>query len=347
MRLSTAIKALCLVASLSVTTAIKADKRHYPLPSTEPFEIGAEEYRDKYLTLRRLEGVYVNFDTIRSAGEELGISVPKTLYQQVQNKLEAAGLVYLSEAEMALTPGQPLMNLWPLYEGEAPAEETEQSQEGEAYGSCGIPVACSASLWASFEQSATLLRQPENQYKLATWGDGDDTNQCEDRGQWMADAVLTQIDNFIADFKKAQLDPAPIIVSKTADVPQQCSQSWVTHLNVFATNETKINQNIKPILDKLQDVAARCNTFSYIIETHADQRAAADYNRLLTEGRARSIKDYLISQGMDYHRIHMRPLGESAPIATGTTAEDHAKNRRVVIIPIKPEDIANAQLEDF
>jgi len=192
-----------------------------------------------------------------------------------------------------------------------------------------------------------LLRQPENQYKLATWGGGDDTNQCEGRGQWMADAVLKQLDNFIADFKKSQRNPDPIVVANTTDVPQHCSQSWVTHLNVFATNETKINQNIKPILDKLKNVAARCNTFNYIIETHADQRADADYNRLLTEGRARSIKDYLISKGMEFHRIHMRPLGESAPISTGTTPEDHAKNRRVVIIPIKQDDIANAQLEDF
>ncbi|MEM7256157.1 MAG: OmpA family protein, partial [Pseudomonadota bacterium] len=134
-------------------------------------------------------------------------------------------------------------------------------------------------------------------------------------------------------------------VSNVDDVPQYCSQAWVTHLNMFATNETRLNANMTPILDRLHAVAARCNTFSYIIETHADQRADAQYNKLLTEGRARSIKDYLLSLGMAHHRILMNPMGESAPIATGTSASDHAKNRRIVIKPIRQQDLASASLD--
>ncbi len=347
MRLSSAIKACCIFASFFMASYSVAEKRYYPVPSSAPLEIGAEEFRDRYLTLRRLEGVYINFNAIRTAGAQLGINVPNTLYKQVRDKIEAAGLLYLSEEDMLLTPGQPTMQLWPVYEGESLTEHEELAAQNNAYGAHGNPFACAASLWVGFEQSASLLRQPENQYKLSTWGGGDNTYQCDGRGQWMANAVLKQIDNFLVDYRKAQRDPEPVIVAHTADVPQHCSQSWITHLNVFATNETTINQNIKPILDKLYSVAARCNTFSYIIETHADQRADADYNRLLTEGRARSIKDYLISKGMEYHRVHMRPLGESAPISTGMTEADHAKNRRVVIIPIKQEDIANAQLDVF
>ncbi len=343
MRLLSAVKTCFLFASVLIATGANAENRHYPLPSSEPLEVGAEDFRERYLTLRKLEGVYLDFTAIRTAGKDVGVSVPKTLYKQAQQKIEAAGLLYLSEDEMLLTPGQPIMNLWPSYTGEARAKLT--TEENDAYGACNIPDSCSASLWVGFEQSATLLRQPENQYKLSTWGGGDEVNQCQGRGEWMANAVLKQLDNFIADYRKAQRDLDPVVVASTNDVPQHCSQSWVTHLNVFATDETKINQNIKPILDKLTDVAARCNTYSYIIETHADQRAEADYNRLLTEARARSIKDYLISKGTEYHRIRMRPLGESAPISTGTTAADHAKNRRVVIIPMKQEDLANAQLE--
>lgn len=345
MRFLLAMQACCLFASVVMVSHVKAEKRFYPLPSSAPLEIGAEEFRDRYLTLRRIEGVYVNFGNLRTAGLDLDITVPKTVYEKVQQKLEAAGLLFLSEDEMLMTPGQPLMNLWPTYEGESIKKES--GEHNNVYGAADYKPLCTAALWVGFEQSAMLLRQPENQYKLSTWGSGAKTDQCENRGQWMADAVLKQIDNFIADYRKAQRDPDPVIVSNTNDVPQHCSQSWVTHLNVFATNETTINQNIKPILDKLRNVAARCNTFSYIIETHADQRADADYNRLLTEGRARSIKDYLITKGMEHQRIHMRPLGESAPISTGTTPADHAKNRRVVIIPIKQEDIANAQLDTY
>lgn len=343
MRLTSAVKACCLFIAILCAGSATAEKRYYPLPSSEPLEIGTEDFRERYLTLRHLEGVFVDFSIIRAAGKDLGISVPKTLYKQAQQKIEAAGLLYLSEDEMLLTPGQPMMNLWPSYKGEARSKSP--TEDNSAYGACELPDSCTASLWAGFEQSASLLRQPENQYKLSTWGGGDNVNSCHGRGEWMAKAVLSQLDAFIADYRKAQRDLDPVVVGSTNDVPQHCSQSWVTHLNVFATDEAKINQNIKPILDKLRDVAARCNTFSYIIETHADQRADANYNRLLTEARARSIKDYLISKGMEYHRVRMRPLGESAPISTGTTAADHAKNRRVVIIPMKQEEIENAQLE--
>lgn len=92
-------------------------------------------------------------------------------------------------------------------------------------------------------------------------------------------------------------------------------------------------------------VAERCNTYSYIIETHADQRADSSYNKLLTEARARSIKDYLLSKGMPYDRLKMRPLGESAPITLGSSETDHAKNRRVIIKPVKLLEFQNAELD--
>ncbi len=334
----------CLVTLLTLANTADAEKRFYPLPAAEPLEIGDEDFRERYLTLRNLEGLYVDFTVIRAAGKDLGITVPDTLYMQAQQKIEAAGLLFLSKDERLLTPGQPIMNLWPAYKGEARSNSGED-QNNMAYEACEIPDSCTVSLWAGFEQSASLLRQPENQYMLSTWGGGDNAKTCQDRGDWMATAVLAQLDNFIADYKKAQLEPDPVVVGSTSDVPQHCSQSWVTHLNVFATNESRINKEIKPILDRLHDVAARCNNFSYVIETHADQRADTNYNKLLTEARARSIKHYLISKGMDYHRIYMRPLGESVPIATGSTEADHAKNRRVVIIPMRQEDIVNSALE--
>ena len=92
-------------------------------------------------------------------------------------------------------------------------------------------------------------------------------------------------------------------------------------------------------------MAERCNTFNYIIETHADQRADSAYNAILTEARARSIKDYLLSKGMPYHRIKMRPLGESAPISQGSSEADHAINRRVIIKPVDLEAFENAELD--
>lgn len=345
MQFPSIIRACCVVACTVLTgAAISSEARFYPQPSALPLEIGAEEFREGYMTLRGLEGLHVDLSVVMAAGKDKGIVVPDTLEKDVRNKIESAGLFYLTKEEMQVTPGQPMMNLWPAYKGGENEEKSEAKLEENAQA-CAIPVSCKNSLWAGFGQSASLLRQPENHYRLSTWGDGDDSQQCGDRGQWMADAVLRKIDFFIADYKKAQQDLAPVVVAKTSDVPDHCSQSWVTHLNVFATNESTINSHIKPIFDRMTLVAERCNTFNYIIETHADQRADSSYNKLLTEARARSIKDYLLSKGMPYNRLKMRPLGESAPITLGSSEADHAKNRRVIIKPVKLHEFKNAELD--
>ena len=130
------------------------------------------------------------------------------------------------------------------------------------------------------------------------------------------------------------------IRDRVKDVPRYCGEERVTHFDVFDTNETKLNNKVIPILDRLHEVSDQCSAVAYVIETHADQRADAKYNMLLTEGRARAIQDYLLSLGMDYQRIVMNPLGETVPVAQGTSPGDHAKNRRVVIKPVHQSKIA-------
>lgn len=348
MRLTSVTRTLCGVVSIAISgTVFGSETRSYPEPNPRPLEIGAEEFREGYLTLRGLEGLHVDLSAIMAAGKDKGIVIPETFEQQVQDKIEAAGLFFLTKEEMRVTPGQPMMNLWPAYEGGGNGVEDSILEDADVDNAhaCAIPVTCKNSIWADFGQSASLLRQPENQYRLSTWGDGDESHQCDNRGEWMVEAVLRKIDFFIADYKKAQQEMTPVVVAKTSDVPEHCSQSWVTHLNVFATNESAINEHVKPIFDRLNQVAERCNTFNYIIETHADQRADSAYNAILTEARARSIKDYLLSKGMPYHRIKMRPLGESAPISQGSSEADHAINRRVIIKPVDLEAFENAELD--
>lgn len=346
------IRTGCALFWIVTAATANADNNFYPVPNSQPLTIGGESFREGYLALRGLVGLHVDLTVVMSTGEDDGIVVPKSLEQQVRDKIESAGLFFLSKEEMLLTPGRPMMNLWPVYhnskgtrinilelgQGRA-AESTDNTVESPKV------TLCRNTLWAGLRQSATLLQQPENQYHLSTWGDGEESEICEDRGKWMAEAVLRKLDLFIADYIRAQQDSTPVVVATTEDVPQHCSQSWVTHLNVFATNKSRINDDVKPIFDQLILVAKRCNTFNYIIETHADQRADSEYNKLLTEARARSIKDYLLSKGMSYSRIKMRPLGESAPIANGSTAADHEKNRRVIIKPVDPEEFENAELD--
>ena len=72
---------------------------------------------------------------------------------------------------------------------------------------------------------------------------------------------------------------------------------------------------------------------SYIeIVGHTDDVGDDDYNMKLSKQRATSVRDYLISQGHDASKIDTSGMGESMPIASNSTPEGRAENRRVEIL---------------
>lgn len=68
---------------------------------------------------------------------------------------------------------------------------------------------------------------------------------------------------------------------------------------------------------------------TFEIAGHTDDEGAEDYNMILSQGRAQSIVDYLIKQGIDSSRLVARGYGESKPIDSGITKAAKARNRRV------------------
>lgn len=57
-----------------------------------------------------------------------------------------------------------------------------------------------------------------------------------------------------------------------------------------------------------------------------------EFNKTLSENRAQSVKDYLVSRGIPDERIETIGYGEDRPIASNETSEGRAMNRRVEII---------------
>lgn len=65
---------------------------------------------------------------------------------------------------------------------------------------------------------------------------------------------------------------------------------------------------------------------------HTDSQGKDSYNQGLSDGRARSVMDYLVSRGVDAGRLTSRGFGETQPIASNETAEGRAQNRRVELL---------------
>jgi peptidoglycan-associated lipoprotein len=65
-----------------------------------------------------------------------------------------------------------------------------------------------------------------------------------------------------------------------------------------------------------------------IIEGHCDERGTNEYNLALGDRRAFSAKAFLVDLGIDESRLTTISYGEEKPIASGSTEEAWAKNRR-------------------
>jgi outer membrane protein OmpA-like peptidoglycan-associated protein len=86
----------------------------------------------------------------------------------------------------------------------------------------------------------------------------------------------------------------------------------------------------------LDDVARSLNKYPQTLVDvvgHADSTGRADYNQNLSERRALSVADYLTGRGgVLRDRLYVEGRGSSQPIASNSTEEGRAKNRRVEII---------------
>jgi OOP family OmpA-OmpF porin len=62
---------------------------------------------------------------------------------------------------------------------------------------------------------------------------------------------------------------------------------------------------------------------------HTDNTGKADKNLQLSKDRAASVREYLVSKGVDGSRLRSEGFGQDRPVADNSTAAGRAKNRRV------------------
>jgi len=102
----------------------------------------------------------------------------------------------------------------------------------------------------------------------------------------------------------------------------------------FEFNSAQLQQNSKRILDMVVKTLQSHPAMKILVSGHTDSRGSAEYNRQLSQDRAESVKQYLVSQGIAPSRIETMGMGESKPIAPNDTAEGRERNRRIEIIRI-------------
>lgn len=99
----------------------------------------------------------------------------------------------------------------------------------------------------------------------------------------------------------------------------------------FATGSPNINAGFYEVLNSVGIVLDEYDKTSVDVIGHTDSVGSETYNQRLSEGRARSVAEYLSSRGVLPARLLIAGRGETQPIASNDTPEGRAQNRRVTI----------------
>ncbi len=98
----------------------------------------------------------------------------------------------------------------------------------------------------------------------------------------------------------------------------------------FRTGEFQLDENAKYIIDKeFIDIAKAFGNARIRIEGNTDNVGSVTSNKALSKRRAQSVANYLIQEhAMDANRIIVIGNGPDKPVATNSTEDGRAKNRR-------------------
>lgn len=99
----------------------------------------------------------------------------------------------------------------------------------------------------------------------------------------------------------------------------------------FDLNSSSLTSSTKENLTTLSSTLKKYDDTDIIIEGHTDNTGEDAYNQKLSEKRAVSVEDYLVTQGVPDKRIATKGYGEQQPLNTNTTDEERRLNRRVEV----------------
>lgn len=98
----------------------------------------------------------------------------------------------------------------------------------------------------------------------------------------------------------------------------------------FFVNSAVIRHISYPLLTRLAKLVGEHPEYTHIsVEGHADERGPEDFNRKLSEERARSVLEFMVKQGIARDRLSSQGFGASRPLVDKKNEYAWLLNRRV------------------
>jgi len=242
-----------------------------------------------------------SFDALaaRAAGGRAGlyIALAREAYERNDDGRLSVALLDVARSGGA-TPGRVRPDLWETLERARAASE--------------IPGVTLDSLEAALLRAQhPLLGAPS----CARW---------EQRADSLAGTVRAQLAS-LRDARAVERRPtepvaAPPAIRRPGPLPDRVH---------FALDRAALSPQSEAVLQAVADSLRDAGSVTIELKGHTDRRASDAYNDALSARRAEAVRDWLVARGVEAGRITVRALGRTQLLTDGSSAEAHARNRRV------------------
>lgn len=263
--------------------------------------------------------------------------------------------------------GLALIFLWGLFATSRSIEDSTQERVQEALVAAGYPqlevdvsgqqVAVRGIVSESVRRSAgqaagsvAALTFEEEKARIAGIARG---AECDDG--WFASNLVCSTD-VVVDYERVGFKEkvvkraaaiAPVAVAKPAldhadrqatEAIVRCNEEFASVLSEstirFRTSSAEIDPQSRATLDRLAGVAQNC-PIPLRVEGHTDSLGSKELNMALSRARAESVVVALVEAGANRGTLQFEGFGPDRPIASNSSAEGRARNRRIEIKAIE------------
>jgi peptidoglycan-associated lipoprotein len=100
----------------------------------------------------------------------------------------------------------------------------------------------------------------------------------------------------------------------------------------FNSDSSELTPQSVATLDKQAQWLRSYSQYTFTVEGHADERGTREYNIALGARRAQAVHDYLVSRGVQAHRMRTISYGKERPVAVCDDISCWSQNRRSVTV---------------
>ena len=168
---------------------------------------------------------------------------------------------------------------------------------------------------AALARSKTELASQDNAIAAGKVALKDEKTRREEAEKRAAQAMAD-----LAKFATVKQEPRGMVITLSGSV-------------LFASAKSELLPAAQLKLNDVANALIKEDPLSKIVvEGHTDSQGGVPYNQELSQKRAQSVRDYLVSRGIASDRIASQGFGPSRAIADNTSPEGRANNRRVEIV---------------